>query len=767
MATITTQDNSLSFLTSTMGGFVSEAAVKAPVLSQRVGSLADILYTAVDYGYVSFASDTRIVLETGYPEPSTLTITGRGFTGSSATISRMELFSNNNLYMLMRGALRVSAAGDISGSLSQISVTDWEQTVSYVGSMSFTTGIARYSSLTYALNTEGRSLNTERFLLSYGGSFIEGEDGLVRGTVTSIVFQRDPDGDSPIAPQTLLSLGGLSRYVEFDIESGRPFGFLAASTTEYFTSLMNGADSVVGGAGDDTLYGYDGNDVINGGLGADEMVGGAGDDSYVVDNIGDRVVEASGQGNDTVSASVDHTLADNVERLTLTGRAVTGTGNGLNNVLTGNASANVLSGRGGDDVLDGGAGADTLIGGEGDDRYVLDQIGDVVVEADGEGTDTVQVMFANAGRAAVTLSLESRYAHVEKLEVLGAGLYDLEGNGSANVLIGNGSANVIDGGAGADRMEGGLGNDTYVVDDAGDVVVESAVRGSGVDLVRARLDYVLGANVENLTLEGAALRGEGNELGNVLTGNGLDNALYGRDGNDVLSGGAGNDLLDGGTGIDSMSGGEGDDTYVVDNVRDVVSEGLNAGTDTVRSSINYALGANVENLELTGTALNGTGNALANRITGNELNNRLAGGDGADTLLGMDGNDWLDGWRGLNTLTGGDGADAFYFGVAPQAGTLSTITDFDLADDRFVLKSSAFAGIAGRFGTGETPLAATAFQSSDDAVADTAAVRILYDSSSGALYYDADGSGAGAAVQFAQIGSGLSLDADHFFITTA
>ncbi|WP_139026354.1 calcium-binding protein [Methyloversatilis universalis] len=764
MATITTQDSSLSFLTDTLGGFVSRAAIKLDAFSNRLEGIFDPIYSLIDYGYVTSASDSRIVINGYYYPYPQMTISGSGMTGNSFSISRISYSQTDGLFITMSGSVRGNVYGDVTGTVTRATIGDSEQSVSYIGSISMSTGVGRYSSVVYTLRDQsGIATNT----ISYAGSFTEGNDGLIRGTVTSVAFLRDLDGAGSGAAQSLMSISGISRDVVLDADSGRPFGFSTASTTDFFTSMMSGADSVVGGAGDDTLYGYDGNDVINGGLGADEMVGGAGDDSYVVDNIGDRVVEASGQGNDTVSASVDHTLADNVERLTLTGRAVTGTGNGLNNVLTGNASANVLSGRGGDDVLDGGAGADTLIGGEGDDRYVLDQIGDVVVEADGEGTDTVQVMFANAGRAAVTLSLESRYAHVEKLEVLGAGLYDLEGNGSANVLIGNGSANVIDGGAGADRMEGGLGNDTYVVDDAGDVVVESAVRGSGVDLVRARLDYVLGANVENLTLEGAALRGEGNELGNVLTGNGLDNALYGRDGNDVLSGGAGNDLLDGGVGIDSMSGGEGDDTYVVDNVRDVVSEGLNAGIDTVRSSINYALGANVENLELTGTALNGTGNALANRITGNELNNRLAGGDGADTLLGMDGNDWLDGGRGLNTLTGGDGADAFYFGVAPQAGTLSTITDFDLADDRFVLKSSAFAGIAGRFGTGETPLAATAFQSSDDAVADTAAVRILYDSSSGALYYDADGSGAGAAVQFAQIGSGLSLDADHFFITTA
>jgi Ca2+-binding RTX toxin-like protein len=219
-------------------------------------------------------------------------------------------------------------------------------------------------------------------------------------------------------------------------------------------------------------------------------------------------------------------------------------------------------------------------------------------------------------------------------------------------------------------MSGGAGDDTYVVDEAGDVVTE--LENEGKDTVRSSISYTLGANLENLVLLGAALNGTGNALGNDITGNELGNLLSGGDGADTLSGLAGNDTLDGGLGADAMNGGTGDDLYYVDNAGDIVSEAADEGTDTVSSSISYALTANVENLTLTGTAANGTGNALNNVITGNGVDNVLSGGAGNDTLFGGAGNDTLDGGAGDDTLHGGAGSDQLIGGAGTDTADYSS-----------------------------------------------------------------------------------------------
>ena len=230
--------------------------------------------------------------------------------------------------------------------------------------------------------------------------------------------------------------------------------------------------------------------------------------------------------------------------------------------------------------------------------------------------------------------------------------------GSGNdTLIGNDVANTLDGGAGADHLSGGLGDDTYVVDNVGDVVSESA--NAGIDTVQSSLAFGLGANVENLILTGAAaVNGFGNSLDNVITGNDAVNWLYGYDGADTL---------DGGAGADKMFGGTGNDTYIVDNNLDFIVENPGEGVDTVQSSLTRQLGANFENLVLTGTdAINGLGNGLDNVITGNSAGN---------WLYGYDGNDTLDGGAGTDHLNGGAGNDVFVLRAGEANG--DTIMDFD------------------------------------------------------------------------------------------
>ena len=353
---------------------------------------------------------------------------------------------------------------------------------------------------------------------------------------------------------------------------------------------------------DNVLTGNDGNNILDGGRGADTLSGGLGDDTYIVDDVGDTVFENSGEGTDTVRASISFSLGNGLENLTLLGAGhLDATGNDLDNFLTGNRGRN---------TLDGGLGADTLIGGKGDDTYVVDDVGDIVIEKSGQGTDTVL--------SSVSFALSD---HVENLTLTGSDDIDATGNKQDNVLTGNDGSNILDGGLGDDTLIGGLGDDTYVVDDKHDVVAENADEGD--DTVQAAFNYTLGDNVENLILGGT---------GNFkATGNALDNVLTGNDGNNVLNGGLG---------ADTLIGGAGNDTYVVDDVGDTVLENPGEGIDSVLSSASFTLSDDVENLTLTGSAdIDATGNAGDNVLTGNAGDNILAGLDGADTLIGGAGND--------------------------------------------------------------------------------------------------------------------------------
>jgi Ca2+-binding RTX toxin-like protein len=237
----------------------------------------------------------------------------------------------------------------------------------------------------------------------------------------------------------------------------------------------------------------------------------------------------------------------------------------------------------------------------------------------------------------------------------------LNGLAGADLLNGGAGNDVLDGGTGVDTMAGRVGSDLYRVDDAGDVVTE--LSGEGTDTVHATAaSYTLAANVEGLRFIGTgAFTGTGNALANTmiggagvdtLNGGGGNDTLNGLGGNDELIGDAGNDVLDGGGGIDAMAGGLGNDTYVVDDAADGVTELENQGTDGVRTALSsYTLGANVETLTFTGAgSFSGVGNGLANTIVG---------GAGSDTLQGEGGNDTLDGGAGVDTMTGGVGSDLY------------------------------------------------------------------------------------------------------------
>lgn len=436
------------------------------------------------------------------------------------------------------------------------------------------------------------------------------------------------------------------------------FDYLLQEGSNIEKLVLTGSDDIdgIGNSLNNTIAGNLGKNIIDGGTGADTMAGGVGDDTYIVDNNGDVVTEAGGAGIDAVEASINYTLGANLENLTLTGNAITGTGNSLKNILIGNSLKNTLIGDSNDDILDGGAGEDTLDGGAGKDIYVVDNIGDVVSES----TISTLASEIDLVQASVTYTLS---ANVENLTLTGTANINGTGNIHDNILIGNSGTNylegkegndTLDGGAGADTLKGGAGNDTYIVDNFRDLVLETELSGAdtgGVDTVKSSISYRLGKNVENLTLIGTGeTSGTGNELDNIIIGNNAANTLDGDDGNDNLDGGGGKDLiigglgndrLDGSTGdIDTLIGGLGNDTYLVGLPEDIIFEDFNEGTDSVISyATTYTISANIENLTLGLGNINGTGNELNNQITGSIGANIIDGGAGADTMTGGTGND--------------------------------------------------------------------------------------------------------------------------------
>jgi Ca2+-binding RTX toxin-like protein len=249
----------------------------------------------------------------------------------------------------------------------------------------------------------------------------------------------------------------------------------------------------------------------------------------------------------------------------------------------------------------------------------------------------------------------------------------LDGGYGNDTLDGGNGNDYLDGNLGNDTMTGGAGDDTYVIDNPGDVVVESA--NAGIDTIVSGTNYTLPANVENLIMRyDGWYVAIGNDLNNVLVGNAGNNYFEGQGGNDLIFAGAGNDGILGGTGADTMLGGAGNDWYSVDNVGDVVVEYANEGTDIVGSTVSFALPANVENLSLDGSAaIDGTGNDLANVITGNWSANKING---------MGGNDTINGQGGDDLLTGGAGNDTFVFNRWTGK---DTITDFGANGDHDVI----------------------------------------------------------------------------------
>jgi Ca2+-binding RTX toxin-like protein len=487
-------------------------------------------------------------------------------------------------------------------------------------------------------------------------------------------------------------------------------------------------DSITGDNNTNVINGGLGNDTIDGAGGIDTMIGGDGSDSYVADVFNDVVTEtnvAVAGGDDLVNfngTTGTFTLGANIERLTLNGTAtINGAGNGLANTITGNSATNILNGAGG---------IDTMVGGDGSDAYIADVFNDVVTESNAvAATGGNDLVIFNGTVGTFTLG-----ANIERLTLAGTSTINGAGNGSANIITGNSATNVLNGAGGIDTLIGGDGSDAYIVDVFNDVVTETnALAAGGNDLVIFNGTvgtFTLGANIERLTLNGtSAINGTGNGSANTLTGNSATN------------------VLNGAGGIDTLIGGDGSDAYIADVFNDVVTETnaitASGGNDLVifNGTVGtFTLDLNVERLTLNGTsAINGTGNALNNAIVGNGASNIINGGLGNDTL------------------TGGGGSDFFVFNSTPNSATnRETITDFNVVDDTIHLDRLTYTAL------GVGALAVDAFNTG--IAATQADDRIIYNTATGALLYDADGLGGVAGLQFATLTGLPAITAADFIV---
>lgn len=611
---------------------------------------------------------------------------------------------------------------------------------------------------------------------------VSSDRGLVvtdTGVVTSVAGAGDVNGDG-FSDVVISGSGGTFVVYGFATSPAGTAGndVLVGSVGADTISGLGGDDYLRGLAGSDTLYGGDGNDTLDGGSGADILSGGNGSDVYYIDNADDLIVEPAADGFDRAAVSVSYVLdadadIELLEAITLSDtRALDLTGNGFGNVIVGNNGRNILRGEGGvdeligaggDDVLDGGSGADVLVGGEGSDVYYVDNAGDFIIEAAVPGEDRV------AASVSYSLAADADIETLEAITLSSTTPLDLTGNGFGNVIIGNngantlrggggsdvligaGGADVLEGGTGADVLVGGIGDDAYYVDEAGDVVIESAAQGN--DRIGTAVSYTLSSDAEIERLEAVTLGSTnaldltGNGFANILVGNNGSNILRGGAGDDDLTGAGGADLLDGGVGADVLRGGLGNDVYYISEAADRVMEMAGEGQDRVATSVSYTLApdAEVERLEAitlsTTDAIDLAGNAFGNTLVGNNGANSLQGGGGMDRLVGY------------------GGADSFVMASALSPDNLSQIEDFQTGIDRIVLSSSVFSGLSVGAVAAHSFHIGTQAADADD--------RIIFDPATGRLLYDADGTGAISAVAFATIQAGGAVSASDLSVAAS
>ena len=530
---------------------------------------------------------------------------------------------------------------------------------------------------------------------------------------TTLILSND---DSPIANGAGGSTTSTDSFLTYTATATgayfiriREFGSSEIDLGESYIANFSLTGPLIGSAatvtGDDGLYGGNGNDILYGIGGNDTLGGGNGTDLL-----------GGGTGNDT---------------------------------LSGDAGIDTLYGGNGDDLLDGGLDKDISYGGAGFDVFIL--TGNVFADDvyGGAGVDFLDLSgFTGSQGFIVNLLLET-YSFspnefgadgtyvVESVDrVIGSINNDvMTGDSLGNVLAGNDGDDTLNGGLGADLAAGGNGNDTIFVNSLADVVNEFAGQGT-FDRVIASNSYTLGVGV---AVERFVAANPAGTIAINLTGNALAQSTTGNAGANILSTGGG--------AADTLTGLAGADIYRVFNINDIIVEGVGGGIDRVAAAVSFNLAAddNIETLATNGSAgvsaINLRGNALAQNVQGNNGANILNGGGGSDTLTGF------------------AGADTFAFNSALGAANVDVITDYSVVADRIMLENAVFIGL------GAGPLLASAFSSSIDGFATDATDRIMYETDTGFLWFDQDGSAGGfARIRFGDLAGSLGMTAGEFVV---
>ena len=523
-----------------------------------------------------------------------------------------------------------------------------------------------------------------------------------------------------------------------------------------------GNDGLFAGGGNDTLQGGVGNDLLAGGAGNDSIHGGTGLDSADYSSATAAVTAELWRGTAANDGQGGNDVLTGIEGLI---------GGNFSDLLAGDESANNLNGAGGNDLLFGGGGSDSLIGGNGNDLLaggtgfdnlnggagldtadyasataaVVAELWRGTASNDGQGGNDVLIGIENLSGGNFNDLLAGDEA-ANNLNGQGGNDSIFAGGGSDSLIGGNGN-DLLAGGAGIDNINGGAGIDTADYGSATGNVTAELWRGTAANDGQGGNDVLLG--IENLNGGGFNDLLVGDETANsingaagndVLFGGGGADTLFGGNGNDFAAAGAGNDSLDGGSGIDTVDYASATSGVVVELWRNSASNDGQGGADVV---------LNFENLN---------GGNFNDFLVGNEGANVIVAGNGIDTVLGGGGDDFINGGNGSDILVGGAGRDIYRFDSALNAtSNLDTITGFVVADDSISLARSIFGSVApGTLAAGNLLAGAgvTSALDADD--------FILYNSSTGALYYDADGSGAALAVQFAVLPVGLALNNSNF-----